>query len=138
MNILMSVIIVNLMCTGSLFDGKPEHAGHGHEVKKEKKYKKHNKCFSTKDENTIKNYYRNLARGLQKKMRRDGKLPPGWDKKVSIGKPIPKEYLKIAKPVADDLRIRLHLDSKTKLLQISNKLLKVEIGTNRLLGELKF
>ena len=45
-------------------------------------------------------------------MKRRGKLPAGWSKKVSIGEPLLKEYLKVANPVSDDLRLKLQIDSK--------------------------
>ena len=141
MKVFTSFILASLLCSGSLYAKKPEHAGNGNKGKKEKKhknYKKQNKHFSSKDANMINSYYKNLPPGLQKKMKKGGQLPPGWSKKVSIGKPVPDEYIKIAVPAPKDLKIKLDLDSNIKLLQISNKLIKVEVGTNRLLGEIQF
>jgi len=147
MRILSSLLVLTVLSTGSLYAKKPEHAGNGNKEKKEKKHKKQkknkkqsqqNRHFSSEDVNTVQTYYRDLPPGLQKKMRKGGRLPPGWSKKVYVGQPVPQEYMKIAKPAPDDLRIKLKLDSNTKLLEISNRLLKVELGTNRLLGEIKF
>jgi len=138
MKVLMSIALVTCLSVGNLYAKKPEHAGKGNKEKKHKKHNKQNKHFSSEDAKTINTYYKNLPPGLQKKMKRGGKLPAGWNKKVSVGQPVPREYLKVATPVSNDLRLRLKIDSKTRLLQISNKLLKVEIGTNRLLGEIQF
>ena len=138
MKIFTFFILASILGSGSLYAKKPEHAGNGNKGKKEKKHKKYNKHFSSSDAKTISSYYRDLPPGLQKKMRKGGQLPPGWSKKVSVGKPVPDEYIKIAKPAPKELKIKLNLDSNIKLLQFSNKLIKVEVGTNRLLGEIQF
>lgn len=141
MKIFKFFILASVLCAGSLYAKKPEHAGSGNKGQKEKKQKSHkkqNKHFSSKDKDTINAYYRDLPPGLQKKMKRGGELPPGWSKKVSIGQSFPQEYMNIAKPAPTDLKIRLNLDANIRLLQISNRLIKVEVGTNRILGEIRF
>ncbi|PHR57074.1 MAG: hypothetical protein COA44_06695 [Arcobacter sp.] len=138
MKIVTSIILAAVLCTSTAYAQKPEHAGKGKKEKKQKQNNKQNKSFSSSEARTVSNYYDNLPRGLQKKMKRDGKLPPGWSKKVTVGKPIPKEYLELAEPVPNSLRIKLHIGAHEQLFQISNKLLRVEIGTNILLGEINF
>lgn len=138
MKVLHSILLSGMLCTGTLYADKPEHAGHEKKEKKHKKHKKENKQFSSQEKSEIESYYSSLPPGLQKKMRRKGELPPGWSQKVRLGEPMPEEYIRRAEPVSDDLRVKLHIDPNTQLLQISNRILRVELGTNRLLGEFQF
>jgi len=138
MRIIGYIILISILCTGTVWAKKPEHAGKGKKEKNQNKYQKNNKNFSSNDSSVVNSYYENLPPGLQKKMKRTGELPPGWKKKVKVGQPISKEYLSYTKPAPDELRVKLHLRSNEQLLQISNKLLKVDIRTNILLGEIDF
>lgn len=140
MRILSTVLVSALLCAGSLHAQKPEHAGNGKHEKKEqnKNHKKKNKYFSSKEKNVIESYYSSLPPGQQKKLKRTGSLPPGWQKKVSVGERMPDEYIKIAKPIPYDLKLKLESDPNSKLFQIANKIFRVEIGTNRLLAEIQF
>lgn len=138
MKIINIALAAALLCTGSLYAQKPEHAGKGKKEKKHKKHHKHNKHFSSQEKEQIQAYYSSLPYGQQKKLRRTGSLPPGWQDKVNIGETVPREYINVAQPVPHDLEIMLNLQPNSKLLQISNKILRVEIGTNRLLGEIQF
>jgi len=133
MKLFSSILVLILVSTSALYAKKPEHAGNGNKGQKNKSHK-----HEYSEENTVNEYYRSLPPGLQKKMKRGGELPPGWAKKMVVGKPVPDEYMKIAVPAPDDLKLRLKIDSHTKLLQIANRLLKVEVGSNRLLAEIKF
>lgn len=147
MKILNSILLTTALCTGALYADKPEHAGHNkhnkHEKKNKKnkqhkKHKKEHKNFSSEETRQIESYYNSLPYGLQKKIRHGKDLPPGWNNKVRVGEAMPQEYIDYAEPVSNDLRIKLQVDSQTKLLQISNRIFRVEIGTNRLLGEFQF
>ena len=138
MKILLSIALITCLSAGSLYAKKPEHAEKVKKHKKQKQHKKKKKHFSSNEKNIINEYYKNLPPGLQKKMKKGGRLPSGWSKKVLVGEPIPKEYIKIATPVSKDLRLKLKLETNTKLLHIANRLVKVEIGTNRLLAEIQF
>lgn len=144
MKILNSILLTTALCTGTLYADKPEHAGHNKHEKKNKKNKQHKKHkkehghFSSEETRQIESYYSSLPYGLQKKIRHGKDLPPGWNKKVRVGEAMPQEYIDYAQPVSNDLRIKLQVDSQTKLLQISNRIFRVEIGTNRLLGEFQF
>ncbi len=143
MKILTSLVTVSLLLSTGLYAKKPEHAGQG---KKEKAHKKHQKklretsyTFSRQEKNTIQNYYRSLPPGLQKKMRRTGTLPPGWEKKLNVGKPLPQEYITIAKPVPYELSAQLPAGPiGSKLLQIADRVVRVEAGTNMVIEALKF
>ncbi len=143
MRIIVSLVAVALLASTSVYAKKPEHAGQGKKEKKQKQHKKKHqqqvKSFSTGERSTIQNYYRNLPPGLQKKLRRTGELPPGWEKKVNVGKPLPQEYITIAKPIPYELEAQLPAGPiGSKLLQIADRVVRVEAGTNMVIEALKF
>lgn len=138
MRVIASIIAASLLCTGTLYAKKPEHAGKGKKEKSHKKHKKANRHFSSKERHIIQAYYKNLPPGLQKKMRRGGELPPGWEKKVSVGKQIPHEYMTVAKPLPAELSAQIPAGPVgSKLLQIADKIIRVETGTNMVLEALE-
>lgn len=141
MKLLSSILLTTVLCAGSVYADKPEHAGHEKSEKKhtkQKKDKKKQSHFSSEETREIRSYYDSLPYGLQKKIRHGRELPPGWEKQVHVGEVVPQEYVDYAQPISNDLKIKLQIDSQTKLLQISNRILRVEIGTNKLLGEFVF
>jgi hypothetical protein len=136
--VLMSIALATVLSAGSLYADKPEHAGKGKKEKKHKK-QKHNKKLSSKDTDRIHNYYKGLPPGLQKKMRRGGQLPPGWQKKVNVGQALPYEYLMYARPVPYELSSQLTAGPiGTKLLQLVDRVVRVEVGTNMVLEAIQF
>jgi hypothetical protein len=76
---------------------------------------------------------------LAKKLRRGGHLPAGWQKKVSVGQPIPQEYLMYAKPVPRELEYQLSAGPiGSKVLQLADRVVRIEAGTNMVLDAIKF
>jgi hypothetical protein len=143
MKIITSVILSALLSAGTLYAGKPEHAGKkDHKEKKHKKHKKEKhakKHFSSKDEGRVSEYYRTLPPGLAKKLRRGGDLPHGWQTKVRVGQPIPQEYLRYAEAVP--LRLESQLSAGpvgSKLLQLADRVVRIEAGTNMVLDAIRF
>ncbi len=143
MKIITSVMITALLSAGTLYADKPEHAGKKeHKEKKQKKHKKEKHAkrhFSGKDESRVSEYYRTLPPGLAKKLRRGGELPRGWQTKVRVGQPIPYEYLRYAEAVP--LRLENQLSAGpvgTKLLQLAERVVRIEAGTNMVLDAIKF
>ncbi len=107
--------------------------------RKKKHYEKAKKRFDREDDNRIHHYYGNLPRGLQKKLRREGQLPPGWQKYVQVGKPMPLEYLQYAQPVPQELSSQISVGPiGTKLLQLSDRVIRIEAGTNMVLDAIRF
>lgn len=141
-----SVLLATALCMGTAYADKPEHTGKN--AKKEKKYKtqkhdkkeKHNrKNFSSSDEGRVFGYYRSLPPGLAKKLKHDGKLPPGWQNKVSVGERIPQEYIRYAQPVPSDLERQISVGPiGSKILQIGDRVVRIEAGTNMVLDALRF
>ncbi len=143
MKLMTSIILATALCTGTLYADKPSHAGKGKskEHKKHKKHKrdKHERHFSSREQGNIQSYYRSLPPGLAKKLRRGGQLPAGWQKKVSVGQPIPHEYLMYAKPVPRELEYQLSAGPVgSKILQLADRVVRIEAGTNMVLDAIKF
>ena len=143
MKIVTSIILATALSTGSLYADKPSHAGKG-KSKEHKQYKKQQKKnkkkhFSSREQGSIQAYYRSLPPGLAKKLRRGGDLPAGWKKKVSVGQPIPQEYLMYAKPVPRELEYQLSAGPVgSKVLQLADRVVRIEAGTNMVLDAIKF
>jgi hypothetical protein len=143
MKIITSVILATLLSTGTLYADKPEHAGKKeHKEKKHKKHKKEKhakKHFSSKDKGRVSEYYRTLPPGLAKKLKRGGELPRGWQTKVRVGQPIPYEYLRYAEAVPPRLESQLSAGPiGSKVLQIADRVIRIEAGTNMVLDAIKF
>lgn len=143
MKIVTSIILATALCTGSLYAEKPSHAGKGkskqHKKYKKQKKQKNKKHFSSREQGSIQAYYRSLPPGLAKKLRRGGHLPAGWQKKVSVGQPIPQEYLMYAKPVPRELEYQLSAGPVgSKVLQLADRVVRIEAGTNMVLDAIKF
>lgn len=145
MKIFISISLATVLCTGALYADKPDHAGNGNKEKKENKHREkgdHNnkkQKFSYSEQGKIYSYYRNLPYGLQKKMRHDGKLPPGWQKKVNVGERMPEDYLVYAVPVPMELQSQLSPGPiGTELLQVADRVIRIEKGTNMILEALDF
>ena len=142
MKTVTSIILATALCTGSLYADKPSHAGKG-KSKEHKEHKKQHKNkkkhFSSREQGNIQAYYRSLPPGLAKKLRRGGDLPAGWQKKVSVGQPIPHEYLMYAKPVPRELEYQLTAGPVgSKILQLADRVVRIEAGTNMVLDAIKF
>jgi len=144
MRIVTSIILAVALCTGTVYAAKPEHAGK-HKSKKHKKnknhkkYKKSKKQFSSREQGAVYSYYRSLPPGLAKKLRRGKQLPPGWQNRVSVGQPIPQEYLRYAKPVPRELELQLSAGPiGSKVLQIADRVVRIEAGTNMVLDAIRF
>lgn len=143
MKIVTSIILATALCTGSLYAEKPSHAGKGkskqHKKYKKQKKQKNKKHFSSREQGSIQAYYRSLPPGLAKKLRRGGQLPAGWQNKVSVGQPIPQEYLMYAKPVPRELEYQLSAGPVgSKVLQLADRVVRIEAGTNMVLDAIKF
>ncbi len=143
MKILTSIILATALCTSTLYAEKPSHAGKGkskeHKKYKKQKKQKNKKHFSSREQGSIQAYYRSLPPGLAKKLRRGGNLPAGWQKKVSVGEPIPQEYLMYAKPVPRELEFQLSAGPiGSKVLQLADRVVRIEAGTNMVLDAIKF
>lgn len=143
MRIILSTVLVAALSMGTLYADKPSHAGKGKHEKKHKKHKfkkKHSqKHFSMGDDAVIRAHFSTLPRGLVKKLRRGGELPEGWKKKVRVGQPIPQEYLRYAEPMPYRLQSQLSVGPVgSKVLQIADKVIRVETGTNMILDAIDF
>lgn len=143
MKIITFVILAALLSAGTLYADKPGHAGKKeHKEKKQKKHKKEKHAkrhFSSKDESRISEYYRTLPPGLAKKLRRGGDLPHGWQTKVRIGQPIPHEYLRYATAVSPRLESQLSAGPiGSKLIQLADRIVRIEAGTNMVLDAIRF
>jgi len=146
MKIVASIILATALCTGTLYAAKPEHAGKNKSKQhkkdkhhKKQKNKKHKKQFSSREQGAVHSYYRSLPPGLAKKLRRGKQLPPGWQNKVSVGQPIPKEYLVYAKPVPRELELQLSAGPiGSKVLQLADRVVRIEAGTNMVLDAIRF
>lgn len=145
MKIVLSIVLATVLSMGTLYADKPSHAGKGKKEKKQKKNKHHKKNkhakknFSMGDTGAIRAHYSSLPRGLVKKLRRGGQLPQGWKKKVSVGQPIPQEYLQYATPMPYRLQSELSVGPiGSKILQIADKVIRVEAGTNMILDAIDF
>lgn len=140
MKIVTSSILAVLLCTGTVYAGKPEHAGkkeHKQKKHKKEKHAKHN--FSSRDQGRVSEYYRTLPPGLAKKLRRGGDLPHGWQTKVRVGQPIPYEYLRYAEAVPPRLESQLSAGPVgSKLLQLADRVVRIEAGTNMVLDAIRF
>lgn len=137
--IFLSALAIVMMSTTASAD-KPEHTNKGKKEKQHKKakHKKH-KRFSKADNSKIVDYYNNLPRGLQKKLKRQGRLPNGWQERVSVGKPMPKEYLDYAQPVPEELSTQISAGPiGSQLLQLSDRVIRIEAGTNMVLDAIRF
>lgn len=138
MRIITSVVLVALLCTGTLYADKPEHASKG-KKEKHQKHEKQKKHFSSSEKGKIQNYYSTLPPGLAKKLKRGGQLPPGWQNRVSVGERIPTEYLSYASAVPFKLESQLSAGPVgSKLLQIADRIVRIEAGTNIVLDAIKF
>lgn len=132
----MAVALAALLVTGTLYADKPEHAGKG---KKEKEQKKHKNKFSSNEKVKVNDYYSTLPPGLAKKLKRTGSLPPGWQKKVSVGQVLPQEYFQYANPVPDKLYSQLSVGPVgSEVLQIADRIVRIESGTNMVLDAFRF
>lgn len=145
MNLLQCSALALVLSVSTVHADKPSHAGKEKKEKKQKHQKKqkhkkeHKKHFSSHEKGDIQKYYHNLPRGLAKKLRRTGELPRGWEKKVSVGQAIPNEYLQYASPVPYELETQLSVGPiGSKLLQLSDRVIRVEAGTNMILDAIKF
>jgi len=138
MKIVTTILLAGALCTGTLYAKKPEHAGkEKHKKHQKNRYTKNN--FSSNEKWRVYSYYKTLPQGLVKKLKRGGELPPGWQKKVSVGKPIPYEYLEYAKPVPDKLESQLTAGPiGSKVLQIADRIIRIEAGTNIVLDAIRF
>ena len=116
--------------------GNKKHKSEKHSKKKEKYSKKN---FSSKDKGYVHKYYRTLPPGLAKKLKRRGELPVGWQRKVNVGEPIPYDYLRYAKPVSHELELQLSAGPVgSKVLQLADRVIRIETGTNMVLDAIKF
>ncbi len=139
MKTVTSIILATALCTGSLYADKPSHAGKGKSKEHKKQHKNKKKHFSSREQGNIQAYYRSLPPGLAKKLRRGGDLPAGWQKKVNVGQPIPQEYLMYAKPVPRELEYQLTAGPVgSKILQLADRVVRIEAGTNMVLDAIKF
>lgn len=145
MNLLQCGALALVLSVSTVYADKPSHAGKEKKEKKQKhkkskQYKKeYTKNFSTYERGHVKEYYHNLPRGLAKKLRRTGELPVGWQKKVSVGQTMPRAYLEYATPVPYELESQLSVGPiGSKLLQLSDRVIRVETGTNMILDAIKF
>ncbi len=147
MKIITSMILAAALCTGTLYADKPERGGK-HKSKEHKKHKKHKKHeehreyrerFSSHEQGAVYSYYKSLPPGLAKKLRRGKQLPPGWQNKVNVGQPVPQEYLRYAKPVPRELELQLSAGPiGSKVMQIADRVVRIEAGTNMVLDAIKF
>lgn len=142
MRVVLSIVLAAVLSMGTLYADKPSHAGKGKKEKKHKVYKKNKhakKGFSIGDRGAIRAYYSTLPPGLAKKLKRGKQLPPGWQKKVSVGQPLPQEYLQYAKPMTYRLQGQLSVGPiGSKVLQLADKIIRVEAGTNMILDVINF
>ena len=154
MRIATSIMLATFLSAGTLYADKPEHAGKGKKEKQSKhkenkKQKKHEKkerhkyenghAFSADEQGAVKEYYKTLPPGLAQKLQRGGELPAGWQKKVNAGQKIPQEYLQYAKPVSYKLQSQLSVGPVgSELLQIADKVIRIETGTNMILDAIEF
>ena len=148
MNLLQCSALALVLSVSTVYADKPSHAGKEKKEKKQKKEKhqkkqkhkkEHKKNFSSYEKGHIQDYYHNLPRGLAKKLKRTGELPPGWQKKVSVGQAMPSDYLQYASPVPYELESQLSVGPiGSKLLQLSDRVIRVEAGTNMILDAFKF
>jgi len=145
MKIIASSLLAVLLCTGLVYADKPEHAGkkeykqkkHSKQKYKKQKYSKH--YFSNRDQGRVSEYYKTLPPGLAKKLRRGGGLPHGWQTKIRIGQPIPYEYLRYAQAVPYRLETQLSAGPiGSKVLQIADRVVRIEAGTNMVLDAIRF
>lgn len=133
-----AVILTALLFTGTLYADKPAHAGKG-KKEKEQKHKKSKNMFSSSEKSKVNGYYSTLPPGLAKKLKRTGSLPPGWQKKVSVGQVLPHEYLQYANPVPNKLYSQLSVGPVgSKVLQIADRIVRIEAGTNMVLDAIRF
>jgi hypothetical protein len=133
-----AVILTALLFSGTLYADKPEHAGKG---KKEKhnEHKKHKNKFSSNEKAKVNDYYSTLPPGLAKKLKRTGSLPPGWQRKVSVGQVLPHEYFQYAHPVPDKLYSQLSVGPVgSQVLQIADRIVRIEAGSNMVLDAIRF
>jgi hypothetical protein len=140
MKIITSVILTALLSAGTVYADKPEHAGKKeHKEKKYKKQKHAKKHFSGEDKGRVSEYYRTLPPGLAKKLKRGGQLPHGWQTKVRVGQPIPHEYLRYAQAVPPRLESQLSAGPiGSKVLQLADRIVRIEAGTNMVLDAIRF
>jgi len=80
-----------------------------------------------------------LPPGLAKKLRRGGELPHGWQTKIRVGQPIPYAYLRYAEAVPPRLESQLSAGPVgSKLLQIADRVVRIEAGTRIVLDAIRF
>lgn len=98
--------------------------------------------FNDDERSEIVNYYRDesehrgkgnkkhMPYGLQKKLDRGGKLPPGWETKVARGEVLDDEILRHSEELPDALVRRLpEVRDGTKVRRVGNKVVRVLDGT---------
>lgn len=76
----------------------------------------------------VKDKQRTLPRGLQKKLARDGKLPPGWQKKVAPGHVLDEVLYGQSDELPGDLDIILDRAGGAEYRRIGTKVIKVLEG----------
>ncbi|WP_286237225.1 hypothetical protein [Neptuniibacter halophilus] len=100
--------------------------------------------FSDRQRDLIRDYYRrypdsgtgdyrgqkkSLPYGLQKKLARDGQLPPGWQKKLTRGEILDGDLLDQAELLPDELLDRLQgRDLASEIIRLKDKVVRVGKG----------
>ena len=78
--------------------------------------------------------FKNVPKGIEKKIKRGKALPPGWQKKLTKGQPLDKEVYDNAVPVTKEEKEKLpQSPAGAKLLKIENKIVSVMGATRTIL-----
>ena len=77
---------------------------------------------------------RGLPPGLARKRARGRELPPGWQKKVVVGLPMPEEVFKVCQPLPQEVVVKLPPPpAGTILVRVEGKVVRLLEGTREIL-----
>ena len=75
-----------------------------------------------------------LPPGLAKK----GKVPPGWQKKLAKGKPVPKDVWEMRTELPKEVLVKIPLPPEgVRVIRIMDRVLKVHEATREVLDEIR-
>jgi hypothetical protein len=96
--------------------------------------------FSPEERRKIEKYFQNhpdqrsqLPPGLAKK----NKVPPGWQKKLAKGKPVPKDVWEMRQDLPKEILVKIPAPPEgVRIVRIMDRVIKVREDTRELLDEL--
>ncbi len=78
--------------------------------------------------NAQKDKQKSIPQGLEKKLQRGGKLPPGWEKKVVLGDRLDRDLYRQSEPLPDDLDRVIGRVAGEENRRLGNKVIRVLEG----------